>query len=102
KSWGENPDNGVGIVVELHLLPQNSRIPAKPSGPQTVADHGGFGEALRFVTRAKHSPKVRGSAEQGKAVRTHLQQFAMLRTLPAGQVRRAALGNSHLLEDARP
>src|SRR5262245_34452863 len=102
ESWGANPDNGVGIVVELHLSPQTSRISAKPSGPQTVADHGGFGETLRFVSRAKHSPKVRGSAEHGKIVRTHLQQFEMLRTLPAGQVRRATLGSRHLVKDARP
>ena len=81
ESGGENADNGVGIIVELHLSPQNSRISAKLAGPQAVADYGRFCETRRFVARTKHPSDVRGSAEHGKIVRTHLQQFEMLRTL---------------------
>src|SRR4051794_8711381 len=102
KSWGKNADNRVGIIVELHLSPQNSRISAKPAGPQAVADYRRFRETRRFVARTKHPSYVRGSAEHGKIVRTHLQQFEMLRMLSAGQVCRATLGSSHLVKDARP
>ena len=102
ESGRENADNGVGIIVELYLSPQNSRISAKPAGPQTVADYRRFRETRRFVARTKHPSDVRGSAEHGKIVRTHLQQFEMLRTLSAGQVCRATLDSSHLVKDARP
>ena len=75
ESGRENADNRVGIIVELHLSPQNSGISAEPSGPQTIADHDRFRETLRLVTRAKHPPDVRGSAEHGKIVRADDQQL---------------------------
>src|SRR5208282_3019053 len=71
ESGRENADNGVGIIVELQLSPQNSGISAEPSGPQTIADHDRFSETLRLVTRAKHPPDVRGNAKHGEIVRTH-------------------------------
>src|SRR5207253_9457842 len=101
ESGRKNADNRVGIVVELHLSPQNSRISAKPAGPQAVADDDRFSEARHVVARTKHPSDVSGNAEHGKIVRTHLQQFEMLRTLCAGQVRRATLDSSHLVKDPR-
>ena len=101
ESGRKNADNRVGIIVELHLSPQNSRISAKPAGPQAVADYDRFCETRHVVARTKHPSDVRGSAEHGKIVSTHLQQFEMLRTLSAGQVCRATLDSSHLVKDAR-
>ena len=102
ESWRENADNGVGIIVQLYLSPENSRISAKRAGPQTVADDRRFRETRRFVARTKHPSDVRGSAEHGKIVRTHLQQFEALRTLCACQVCRPTLESSHLVKDAGP
>src|SRR5207253_8487712 len=101
ESWWENADNGVGIIVQLYLSPENSRLSAKRAGPQTVADYDRFCETRRFVARTKHPSDVRGSAEHGKIVRTHLQQFEMLRMLRAGQVCRATLESTHFVKDAR-
>ena len=102
ESGRENADDSVGITVELYLSPQNCRISAKLAGPQTVADYRRFRETRRFVARTKHPSDVRGSAEHGKIVRTHLQQFETLRTVCAGQVCRATIEGSHLVKDARP
>src|SRR5262245_2803894 len=101
ESGREHADDGVGIVVELYLSPQNSRISTKLAGPQTVADYCRFRETRRFVARTKHPSDLRGSTEHRKIVRTHLQQFETLRTLCAGQVCRTTLGSSHLVKDAR-
>src|SRR5262249_56217 len=100
ESGRENADNAVGIIVELYLSPQNPRTPTKPAGPQTVADYCRFRETRRFVARTKHPSDVRGSAEHGEIIRTHLQQFETLRTLSAGQVCRPTLGGRHLVKDA--
>src|SRR5438034_2594690 len=97
----KNADNRVGIIVELHLSPQNSRISAKPAGPQAVADYDRFCHTLRFVLRTKHPSDVGGNAEHGKIVRTYLQQFEVLRMLGAGQVCRASLESSDFVKDAR-
>src|SRR5262245_39906588 len=102
ESRREHADDGVGIVVELYLSPQDSRISAELAGPQTVADDCRFRETRRVVARTKHPSDVCGRAEHGKIVRTHLQQFETLRTIPAGQVCRATLCTSHLVKDARP
>src|SRR5262249_23323710 len=102
ESGREHADDGVGIVVELYLSPQHSRISPKPAGPQTVADDCRFRETRRLVARTKHPSDVRGGAEHRGIVRTHFHQFEMLRTIPAGQVCRATLGASHLVKDARP
>ena len=63
ESRGKNTDNRVGIIVELYLSPQNSRISAKPAGPQAVADHDRFCETRHVVAQTKHPSDVRGSAE---------------------------------------
>src|SRR5579864_4422554 len=98
----ENADNGVGIIVELHPSPQNSGISAEPSGPQTIADHDRFGETLRFVTRTKHSPDVRGSAKHGKVVGTDKLGFETLRTLGTGQISLGWGSHAYLVKDADP
>src|SRR5262250_1799135 len=100
ESGRKNADDGVGIIVELYLSPQNSRISAKLAGPHTVADDCRFRETRRVVARTKPPSDVRGRSEHGKIVRTHFQQFEMLRTLSAGQVRGATLGRNHLVKDA--
>ena len=51
-----------------------------------VADHDRFREAQRLVTRPEYPSDLRGSAEHGKIVRTHLQYFEMLRTISAGHI----------------
>src|SRR5262249_58901262 len=102
ESGREHADDGVRIVVELYLSPQHSRISAKPAGPQTVADDCRFREPRRCVARTKHPSDVRGRAKHGEIVRTHLQQFKMLRTFSASQVCGATLGAGHLVKDARP
>src|SRR5258708_23342249 len=93
ESGRENADDGVGIIVELYLSPQNSRISAKPAGPETVADYCRFRETRRFVARTKHPSDVRVRAEHGKIVRTHLQQFQTLRTPSARQSCTATVGS---------
>ena len=98
ESGRENADNGVGIIVELNLSPENSRLSAKPAGPQTVADYCRFRETRRFVARTEHPPDVCGNTEHGKIVRTHLQQFETFRTLSAGQACRATLDTTPWLK----
>src|SRR5438045_9187672 len=100
ESRGKNTDNRVGIIVEFHLSPQNSRISAKPAGPQAVADDDRFCETRHVVARTKHPSDVRGRAEHGERVSTHLQQFEMLRTLSAGPACRATSYSSHPVTDA--
>src|SRR5881394_1347932 len=100
ESGRKNADNRVGIIVELHLSPQHSRISAKLAGPQAVADDDRFSETRHVVARIKHSSDVRGRAEYGKIVGAHLQYFEMLRALSAGHVCRATLDRSHLVKDA--
>src|SRR6478752_5058305 len=102
ESLRENTDNGVGIIVQLYLSPENSRISAKRAGPQTVADYRRVREARRFVARTEHPSDVRGGTEHGKIVRTYLQQFETLRTLCACQVCRPTEDGSHLVKDAGP
>src|SRR5581483_5429141 len=102
ESGRENADNGVGIIVQLYLSPEHSRIPAKRAGPQTVADDRRLRETWRFVARTKHPSDVRGRAEHGKIVGTHLHQFEALRILCACQVCRPTLEGGHLVKHAGP
>jgi hypothetical protein len=100
ESRGENTDNRVGIIVELHLSPQNSGISAEPSGPQTIADHDRFGETLRLVARAEYPPEVRHGAEHGEVIGTNYLDFEALRTLGTGQISVASPDSGHLVKDA--
>src|ERR1700677_2575349 len=102
ESGRKNADNRVGIIVELHPSPQNSGISTELTGPQAIAHHDRFGPTLRFVTRAKHSPDVRGNAEHGEIVRTDGLHFETLWTLCACQINFGWPGSGHLLKDARP
>src|SRR6476661_7388103 len=85
ESGREHADDGVWIIVELYLSPQNSRISAELTGPQAVADDCRFRETRRLVARTKHPSDVRGGAEHGKIVGTHFHQLETLRTPCAGQ-----------------
>ena len=102
ESGGENTDNRVRIIVELHPSPQNPGISAELAGPQAIADHDRIGETLLLIARTKHPPDVRGSAEHRKIVRTDNQHLETLRMLSTGQTNVAQDGSGHLVKNTRP
>src|SRR5438477_274124 len=76
------------------------QVTAIQGGPTnlTGAEHP---QHLELLEVSPNYFSMLGISAHGKIVRTHLQQFEMLRMLRAGQVCRATLDSSHLVKDAR-
>src|SRR5437660_2112429 len=99
KIGGKNTDDGIEIIVEPEIVPQDILVRTERPAPKTVADNSCRSKTEGKVLRAEEPSDLRGCAEHGEVIGADDHQFETLRLLGAGQVHTHRPDNAYILKD---
>src|SRR5580704_14030064 len=96
---GHNSDDRIEITVQADSLPNRTRVAAKRSPPETVAEHRSFNEPGALIVRGVDTAQRRPRREHGEIIRAgreRLDSFRLFTTCKiciGGPYRRNVLKN---------